>query len=95
MVVLEVVDALPLDGLLEDFGLAATELLSHLHQPGGDGPAEEGEQGEKEDKDKKEEEDRVSDEKEGSRGRWRRGKEEKKKWEAEGRMRRRCGGGGA
>lgn len=40
MVVLEVVDALPLDGLLEDLRLAATELLPHLHQPGGDGAAE-------------------------------------------------------
>lgn len=42
MVVLEVVDALPLDGLLQDFRLTAAELLAHLHQPGGDGPAEEG-----------------------------------------------------
>lgn len=53
MVVFEVVDALPLDGLLKDFRLAAAELLTHLHQPGGDGPAEEREPGEEEEKKKK------------------------------------------
>lgn len=33
VVVFEVVDALPFDGLLQDLGLAAAELLPHLHQP--------------------------------------------------------------
>lgn len=34
VIVFEVVDTLPFDGLLQDLWLAATELLPHLHQPG-------------------------------------------------------------
>lgn len=34
VIVLEVVDTLPFDGLLQDLGPAAAELLPHLHQPG-------------------------------------------------------------
>lgn len=47
MVVFEVVDALPLDRLLKDFRLAATEFLTHLHQPEGNGQAKEEGKGEK------------------------------------------------
>lgn len=34
VIVFEVVDTLPFDGLLQDLRLAAAELLPHLHQPG-------------------------------------------------------------
>lgn len=36
VVVFEVVDTLPFDGLLQDLRPAATELLPHLHQSGGE-----------------------------------------------------------